>query len=227
MRGDREDALVLEQDVPRVGPEEAGSRLERGRLADPVGAEDGRDPVTPGDDVEALENVEVAVVADVEVPHLEDRVIDGNGFRFHRSLLSRAPAAAGGGVGCDEKNSAWSRRGDCTQHTVIGRNSRRRNGLEPSRRLSETTEPRSPSASRVVFPTIEVTKRGAPRNRRRRSTHTAHRRWRRRSRQFTRCRRAPGARSLVPDPQNGRRTCSRSAASTSVVPMCGRTCGER
>ena len=49
----------------------------------------------------------------------------------------------------------------CALHTVIGRNSRRRNGLEPSRRLSETTGPQSPSAFRVVFPATEVTKRGA------------------------------------------------------------------
>ena len=45
--------------------------------------------------------------------------------------------------------------------TIIGRNSRRRKELEPSRRLSETTGPRSPCAFRVVFPATEVTKRGA------------------------------------------------------------------
>ena len=48
--------------------------------------------------------------------------------------------------------------GDGVLHTVIGRNSRRRKGLEPSRRLSAATGPRSPSAFRMVFPTIEVTK---------------------------------------------------------------------
>ena len=46
-------------------------------------------------------------------------------------------------------------------HTVIGRDSRRRKGLEPERRLSETTGPQSPSAFRVVFPATEVTKRAA------------------------------------------------------------------
>ena len=46
-------------------------------------------------------------------------------------------------------------------HTVIGRNSRRRKGLKPSRRLSETTGPQSPNAFRIAFPTAEVTKRGA------------------------------------------------------------------
>ena len=57
--------------------------------------------------------------------------------------------------------------------TVIGRNRRRRKELEPSRRLSETTGPRSPCAFRVVFPATEVTKRGA--SGRRHSSHIAHR----------------------------------------------------
>ena len=51
--------------------------------------------------------------------------------------------------------------GDCALHTVIGRNSRRRNGLEPSRRLSKTPAALSPSAFRVAVPAKEVTKRGA------------------------------------------------------------------
>ena len=45
--------------------------------------------------------------------------------------------------------------------TVVGRNTRRRKGLEPSRRLSETTGPQPSGVLRVVFPTTEVTKRGA------------------------------------------------------------------
>ena len=48
--------------------------------------------------------------------------------------------------------------GNYALHTVIGRNSRQRKGLEPSRRLSETTGPRSPSAIRIAFWTTEVTK---------------------------------------------------------------------
>ena len=55
--------------------------------------------------------------------------------------------------------------GACALHTVIGRNSRRRKGLEPSRRLSETTGPQSPSAFRIAFRVTGVTKRGARYNR--------------------------------------------------------------
>ena len=39
----------------------------------------------------------------------------------------------------------------CALHTVVGRDHRCRKGLEPSRRLSETTGPRSPSAFRIAF----------------------------------------------------------------------------
>ena len=58
-------------------------------------------------------------------------------------------------------------------HTASGPGGRRRKGLEPSRRLSETTGPRSPSAFRIVFPTAKVTKRGA--SGRRHSSDIAHR----------------------------------------------------
>ena len=44
-------------------------------------------------------------------------------------------------------------------HTVTGLNRRRRKGLEPPRRLSETTGPRHLSAFRVVVQGTEVTKR--------------------------------------------------------------------
>ena len=49
----------------------------------------------------------------------------------------------------------------CALHTVIGRNSRQRKGLEPSRRLSETTGPQSPSGFRIAFQATEVTNRAA------------------------------------------------------------------
>ena len=68
---------------------------------------------------------------------------------------------ASGCVGCDAKDSEWSRRGDCALHTVTGLGGRRRKGLEPSRRLSETTGPRSSGAFRVVVLSAEVTKCGA------------------------------------------------------------------
>ena len=64
-------------------------------------------------------------------------------------------------MGCDDRNSHWSPTGVRAVHTASGPGGRRRKGLEPSRRLSETTGPRSPSAFRVVFPTTEVTKCGA------------------------------------------------------------------
>ena len=66
-----------------------------------------------------------------------------------------------GASGVTRKTPKGVQVGDCALHTVIGRNSQRRKGLEPSRRLSETTGPQSPSAFRVVFPTTEATKCGA------------------------------------------------------------------
>ena len=77
-------------------------------------------------------------------------------------------------VGCVEQKSAWSRRGDCALHTVIGQNSRRRNGLEPSRRLNETTGPQSPCAFRIALLTAGVTERDAACKPRCRIPHTAH-----------------------------------------------------
>ena len=71
-------------------------------------------------------------------------------------------------VGCEGRSSRWSPTGVRAVHTALGPGGRRRKGLEPSRRLSETTGPRSPSAFRVVFPATEVTKCGARRSRRRR-----------------------------------------------------------
>ena len=64
-------------------------------------------------------------------------------------------------VGCEGRSSHWSPTGVRAVHTASGPGGRRRKGLEPSRRLSETTDPRSPSAFRVVFPATEVTKCGA------------------------------------------------------------------
>lgn len=52
-------------------------------------------------------------------------------------------------------------RGRVALHTASGLRCRRRKGLEPSRRLSETTGPQSPSAFRIVVPAAEVTKCGA------------------------------------------------------------------
>ena len=52
-------------------------------------------------------------------------------------------------------------RGWVSLHTVTGLERRRRKGLEPSRRLSETTEPLHLSAFRVVVPAVQVTKRAA------------------------------------------------------------------
>ena len=48
-----------------------------------------------------------------------------------------------GASGVYEQDSEWSPTGGCALHTVICGNSRSRNGLKPSRRLSETTEPQT------------------------------------------------------------------------------------
>ena len=74
---------------------------------------------------------------------------------------SRCPTFELGCVGCDGKDSAWSQMGSCALHTVIGQNSRCRKELEPSRRLSETTGPQSPSAFRIAFRVTEGTERAA------------------------------------------------------------------
>ena len=63
-------------------------------------------------------------------------------------------------MACDGINPYWVGRGRVALHTATGLKRRRRKGLEPSRRLSETTRPRSPSASRVVVPATEVIKCG-------------------------------------------------------------------
>lgn len=48
-------------------------------------------------------------------------------------------------------NSARSQMDTRAPYTVVGRNRRYRKGLEPSRRLSETTGPRHLSAFRIAF----------------------------------------------------------------------------
>ncbi len=69
--------------------------------------------------------------------------------------------------------------GSCALHTVIGQNSRCRKELEPSRRLSETTGPQSPSAFRIAFRVTEVTERAARCKRAARHfTHRAPAAWR-------------------------------------------------
>ena len=61
-------------------------------------------------------------------------------------------------VGCDCKTPTGVEGGMVALRTVTGLRGRRRKGLKPSRRLSETTGPRSPGAFRVVVPAAEVTK---------------------------------------------------------------------
>ena len=79
-------------------------------------------------------------------------------------------------VGCERKNSEWSPVGTFALHTVMGREGRCRKGLEPKRRLSETTRPQSPNAFRITFRAIEVTDCVAPGKRAARHSHIAHRR---------------------------------------------------
>ena len=101
--------------------------------------------------------------------------------------------------------------GDCALHTVIGRNSRRRKGLEPSRRLSEMTGPQSPSAFRIAFLTAEVTNRRAPcKAAMPVSTHRAP--------ALCRYRLAPDAGQTLPQTVEGLCTCYRSLAKAGVVP---------
>lgn len=54
-------------------------------------------------------------------------------------------------VGCVDPDSEWSPKGACALSTIGGGNRRCCKGLEPSRRLSETTGPQSPSTFRIAF----------------------------------------------------------------------------
>lgn len=95
----------------------------------------------------------------------------------HRSdALARWSREGRSASGVTRKDSAWSQRRACALQIVTGRNSRRRKGLKPSRRLSETTGPRSPCAFRIAFLTAGVTEREAACKPRGRISHTAHRR---------------------------------------------------
>ena len=78
-----------------------------------------------------------------------------------RSQARDCHDSAQGAWGVTKSTPHGVREGLVALHAVIGRNSRRRNGLGPSRRLSETTGPQSPSAFRIAFWTIKVTERGA------------------------------------------------------------------
>ena len=62
---------------------------------------------------------------------------------------------------CEQETPQGVEVGDCALHTVIGRNSRCRNGLEPSRRLSETNRRQPSGAFHTVCPAAEV-KTGCP-----------------------------------------------------------------
>ena len=76
--------------------------------------------------------------------------------RARHARERRAPAETC--VGCVDPDSEWSPKGTRAHHTDASRNRRCRKGLEPSRRLSETTGPRCLSAFRVAVPRTEVTK---------------------------------------------------------------------
>ena len=84
------------------------------------------------------------------------------------------------GSGVTSKDSEWSQRRAIALQIVTGRNSHCRKGLEPSRRLSETTGPQSPCVFRIAFLMAEVTERDAACKQRGQISHTAHRRPRRR-----------------------------------------------
>ena len=101
--------------------------------------------------------------------------------------------------------------GDCALHTVIGRNSRRRKGLEPSRRLSETAGPRPSGAFRIAFLTAEVTNhRAACKPAVPVSTHRAP--------ALPRYRRAPGAGHTLPQTVAGSCTRYRSLVRAGAMP---------
>ena len=69
----------------------------------------------------------------------------------HKRFVTVLDSAGLECFGCDRINPYWGReRRSCALHTATGLKRQRRKGLEPSRRLSETTGPRSPSAFRVV-----------------------------------------------------------------------------
>ena len=71
-----------------------------------------------------------------------------------------APASSDAS-GVMKKTPQGVQTGDCACTPSSAGTATRAKGLEPSRRLSETTGPRSPGAFRVVFPAPEVTERGA------------------------------------------------------------------
>ena len=75
------------------------------------------------------------------VDHLTEAVNEGDFLAIHIIPQSQLVESASG---VTRKDSARSQRRACALHFVTGRNSRRRKGLEPSRRLSETTGPQSP-----------------------------------------------------------------------------------
>ena len=99
----------------------------------------------------------------------------GSGPAARRSSSSPCPcdprlARAPGRARTSPERIAWGvristptgvERGGVALHTATGLRRRRRKGLEPSRRLSETTGPLHLSVFRVVVPTTEVTKCGA------------------------------------------------------------------
>ena len=105
----------------------------------------------------------------------------GNGLKRRDNPPVHAKAGTGrkctnGAWGVTRKDSAWSQRRACALHFVTGGNSRRRNGLQRSRRLRETTGPQSPCAFRIAFLTAGVTERDAACKPRWGISHTAHRR---------------------------------------------------
>ena len=65
------DRLAVEQDLARARPGQAGDRAEHGRLARPVGADDGEDLAFFDGERDLEEGLKVAV-EDVGVLHFEE-----------------------------------------------------------------------------------------------------------------------------------------------------------
>jgi hypothetical protein len=73
VRRDRGDAVPVKQDVALVGFEEPERGLQRGRLADPIGAQNRGDLALARGDVQVRQDVEVAIIADRQILHLQHR----------------------------------------------------------------------------------------------------------------------------------------------------------
>ncbi len=138
---------------PRAGIAVAVRLTGSGRIA-PVIARTGRNTARTGAD-RCRDASPDPVTPAPGRPVSRGRQGEGGGGAAGRSRGVSSGSAGSGGIrqarGVCKPDSEWSPMGARAHHTITGRNRRCRKGLEPSRRLSETTGPQSPSAFRIAF----------------------------------------------------------------------------